>query len=237
MINFIICDDNKNIVNNVREIIERIMMKNDNEYQIHCFYDYDQDFKNVMGSEIPNKIYILDIETPSSSGIDVARKIRSFDYKSLIIFLTMHEELGYTLLKKEYMFLSFINKYDNYENKLINSLRIALKKLNCSEMLKYSNNGVIYNIPLDDIIYIYRDSIERKCLIKTPYLEVLIPKQLNEIKEQLTENFVYSHRSCIVNKNRIRVIDLRNRIITFDNEQTVNLLSDNYKKDLKQNEY
>lgn len=232
MVNYIVCDDNKNIVNNVKNIISRVMMKNETEYQIHSFYDYDQSFKEVITKEMPNKVYILDIETPSASGIDITRRIRNVDYNSIIIFLTAHEELGYSLLKKEYLFLSFINKYDNYENKLANSLKIALKKLNCGKMLKYYNNGVMYNIPVDDIIYVCRDSIERKCLIKTAYIEFLVPKQLNEIKEELNEDFVYSHRSCIVNRDKIRIVDLHKRKIIFDNEESINLLSNSYKKEL-----
>ncbi len=232
MINYIICDDNKKVVSKVKGIINKLMMKNNAGYQIHCFYDYDLSFKEMIQKELPNKIYILDIETPSSSGIDIARKIRADDYRSTIIFLTAHEELGYTLLKKEYLFLAFINKYDNYEQKLYNSLKISLRKINCSKMLRYYANGVLYTLPLDDIVYICRDSVERKCLIKTSYTEILLSKQLNEIKEDLTENFVYSHRSCIVNKDRIRVIDFRTRTITFDNDITTTLISNTYKKEL-----
>lgn len=236
MINYIVCDDNKKILDSVRNVIDKVMMKNDTEYEIHAFNDYNQDFKDIIKKELPNKIYILDIETPSASGIDIARKIRSIDYRSIIIFLTAHEELGHTLLQKEYLFLAFINKYDNYQIKLVSSIRIALKNLNCSEMLRYQNNGVYYNIPLDDIIYIYRDSVERKCLIKTGYAEILISKQLNEIKEDLNDNFVYSHRSCIVNKARVRIVDMHNKRIIFDNDESVNLVSSLYKKEANKND-
>ena len=231
MINFIICDDNNEILKKIKEIIENTMMNNDTGYVIHSFNDYDSNFKEIMKSKVPNKIYILDIETPSSSGIDIARKIRNFDYESVIIFLTAHEELGYTILQKEFLFLSFINKYDNYEPKLLKSIRIALKKLSSNKMLKYSKNGVLYTIPLDDILYITRDSIERKCIIKTDYLEMMISKQLNELKEELTDSFIYSHRSCIVNKKRIRFVDLPNHKIFFDNKESTNLVSSIFKKE------
>ena len=231
MINFIICDDNNEILKKIKEIIENTMMNNDTGYVIHSFNDYDSNFKEIMKSKVPNKIYILDIETPSSSGIDIARKIRNFDYESVIIFLTAHEELGYTILQKEFLFLSFINKYDNYEPKLLKSIRIALKKLSGNKMLKYSKNGVLYTIPLDDILYITRDSIERKCIIKTDYLEMMISKQLNELKEELTDSFIYSHRSCIVNKKRIRFVDLPNHKIFFDNKESTNLVSNIFKKE------
>lgn len=231
MINFIVCDDNKNVLNKVKKIIENTMMNNDIGYEIHLFSDYDAKFLELVKEKIPNKIYILDIETPTSSGIDIARKIRNIDYNSIIIFLTAHEELGYTILQKEFLFLSFINKYDNYEPKLSKVLKTALKKINSNQMLKYNKNGIIYTIPLDDILYITRDSVERKCVIKTDYLEVLISKQLNEIKQELSDNFVFSHRSCIINKDRVRVVDINHHIIKFDNGETISMVSRIYKKE------
>lgn len=231
MINFIVCDDNKNILKKVKEIIINSMMNNDTGYEIHIFNDYDNSFKDIIKAEIPNKIYILDIETPTSSGIDIARKIRNIDYNSIIIFLTAHEELGYTILQKEFLFLSFINKYDNYENKLLKAIKTSLRKINTNKMLKYTKNGVVYTIPLEDILYITRDSVERKCIIKTEYLEVMISKQLKEIKEDLTSDFVYSHRSCIVNKNKVRIVDFREHRIIFNNDEEISLVSSIFKKE------
>ena len=231
MINFIVCDDNKNILKRVKEIIISSMMNNDTGYEIHEFKDYDSSFKELIKAKIPNKIYILDIETPTSSGIDIARKIRNVDYNSTIIFLTAHDELGHTVLQKEFLFLSFINKYDNYEPKLLKSIKTALRKINSNQMLKYSKNGILYTIPLEDILYITRDSIERKSIIKTEYLEIMMSKQLKDIKKELNENFVYSHRSCIINKNKVRIIDFRKHMIIFENNETIDLVSTKFKKE------
>lgn len=231
MINYIICDDNKEVLKKVVEIIDNAMMNNDTGYEIHSFNDYNSKFKEIIKEKMSNKIYILDIETPSSSGIDIARKIRSIDYNSIIIFLTVHEELGYTILQKEFLFLAFINKYDNYEPKLLKSIKTALRKINGNQMLKCSKNGIIYTIPLDDILYITRDSVERKCIIKTEYLEIMISKKLKEIRNDLTQDFVYSHRSCIVNKNNVRIVDFRSHKIIFNNNETINLVSSIFKKE------
>ena len=100
MVNFIICDDNQEIVNKVGHIVDEEMMKNQISYKKHVFNDYDSKFTKIVESKIPCKIYILDIETPTSSGIDIARMIRDIDMESVIIFLTSHDELGYTVLKK-----------------------------------------------------------------------------------------------------------------------------------------
>ena len=77
MINFIVCDDNKNILNKVKKIIENTMMNNDVGYEIHLFSDYDAKFLELVKEKIPNKIYILDIETQTKSEIDIARIIRN----------------------------------------------------------------------------------------------------------------------------------------------------------------
>ncbi len=208
-------------------------MGNNIDYCVHVFSDYNNKFDEIIKKKLANKIYILDIETPTSSGIDAARKIRTNDFNSVIIFLTAHEELGYNLLKKELLFLTFINKFDDYENSVARAIKTALRKVNSVQMLRYNKRGLIYMIPLDDILYITRDSVERKSLIKTDYLEVLFPKNLSEIKEELPSNFVYSHRSCIVNKNRIRCVDLKKLIIKFNNQVEISLVSSLFKKEFE----
>ena len=44
MINFIICDDKVEILSSVKEIIAKVMMKNNYAYKIHSFTEYDQEF-------------------------------------------------------------------------------------------------------------------------------------------------------------------------------------------------
>ena len=138
MVNVIICDDNIKDKNNILEIVNSFMIKNKIEYKTHVYDDYNKRFDEIIESKIPFKIYLLDIETPSGSGIDVARKIRQKDVDSVIIFLTVHEELGNIILKNDLMFLSFINKFDNYKNRLINSLKKALNLLKQKRILKFT---------------------------------------------------------------------------------------------------
>ena len=55
---------------------------------------------------------------------------------------------------------------------------------------------------------------------------------LLEVKEILGDKFIQTHRSCYVNEQRIDTIDHKNKIITFDNGVTTDLLSDTYRKEL-----
>lgn len=233
MINFIVCDSNKVVVAEVKRLIEQKMMKNDICYQIHTFYKYDDEFNSIINKPMSNKIYILDIETSNISGIDVAKTIRNNDYQSVIIFLASDDKYGQFLLQKEFPFLSFINKTNDLDSKLFKSLQICMKKFNLSKMLNYSINGSFYNIPVDDIIYVSRDQVERKCFIKTSYLEAMISKPLSEIKEILGDEFIYSHRSCLINQSKVRVVDTNAHKIYFSDNLVIDLFSQIYRKELK----
>lgn len=233
MISFVICDDNKKINESITGVVDRVMMKNQVPYKTYVYFDYDSKFMPIIQKKIPNKVYILDIETPSASGIDVVRRIRETDMDSIIIFLTSHDELGYTILKQEFMFLSFICKFDNYEEKLESAIKKALKLSGQKRVLSLNDHGTVYNIPHDDILYITRDSVDRKCIIKTDYSEFKVNKTLTELLEELGDTFRLSHRACIVNMERVRVVNKKKRIITFNNGDTTDLMNDDFKREVK----
>ena len=233
MIEFVICDDTKLITEKVSSTIADIMMKNKLVYRTLIFNDYNKSFIKLISKKECMRIYILDIVTPSGSGIDMARLIREKDMESVIIFLTGHEEFGDTILKKELWFLSFINKFDDSDNRLRKSIKKALQMLNVQTRLHFEEKGVIYNISLNDILYITRDSIDRKSVIKTEHNEYRTYKTLLELKNLLDGRFIQTHRACLVNMERVIFINKMKKIISFDNGINIDLLSDKYKKELK----
>ncbi len=232
MINFIICDDDQQYRNLVEKVVTSYMMKNELEYKLHMFDDYNKQFLNIVEAKLPFKIYILDIETPTRSGIDIARIIRNKDIDSVLIFLTGHQELSQIVIKNEFLFLSFINKFDNCEEHLQKTLSKALKILKQRKTIKFKDRGTTYTICLDDILYITKDSVERKSIIKTDYTTFKISKTLTEIKDLLNSNFVQTHRACIVNKTRVVSYNKPKKLIMFNNGETIDLVSYKYEKEL-----
>ncbi len=234
MLNYIICDNNKQIVENVSGIIDTLMMKNNTDYRISKFYDYDDTFMKQMNTKGHNKIYVLDIEVNDKSGIDIARKIREKDLHSAIIFLTSHGELAEYVVYNVISPLGFISKFDNYEEKLKRLINIAMQQLGTRSLLRFETAKMAYQIPLHDILYITHDSVDRKSIIVTEYTEFRVNKTLSEIFKQLSSQFKYSHRACIVNMERITKVDTKNKLLVFDNGQTLDIISNNHKKELKE---
>lgn len=232
MFNVIICDDNKNDLKKVYNIIKNYMITNNIEYDKHVFNDYDDNFMRIINKKFSFKIYILDIETPSRSGIDVAREIRRRDMDSAIVFLTGHNDLGMELLQEDIPFSAFINKFVKCEIRLKNCLRNVIKQMYKHRVLKIHDGTSLYNVNLDTIKYITRDSVERKTIIITDDVEFRLNKSLNSILGLLNDNFVQTHRACIINMNRTVKIDHANRQIIFDDGDVIDLISSKYRKEV-----
>ncbi len=232
MINFVICEDNPSDRSMTKSVITKYMMKNEIDYKIHSYDDYNSDFIKIINKKLPFKIYILDIETPSGSGIDIARIIRNKDVDSVIIFLTGHDDLSKVVAKKDFLFLTFINKFDDAEGRLVKALDKALQVIKVRKTIRFKDGGVVYNINLDDILYITKDSVERKCIVKTDYAEFRISKSLSEVLDMLNDGFVRTHRACVVNTKRISSYNKPKRLITFDNGENIDIVSTRFEGEL-----
>ena len=129
MINFIVCEDNKIILQKNIDIINRTMFNNNYNYRVYKFTNNTKELQDIIDSNMDNKIYILDIELDSTSGIDIARNIRENDNKSFIIISTTYVEyLPYTL-KNKLMLFDFVSKFDDYEENLSNVIKNAIKEI------------------------------------------------------------------------------------------------------------
>ena len=235
MIDFIVCDDNTKVVNDVTNIISKFMMTNNIHYKTHKFYEYDDNFMKMLNEPVNHKIYILDIETPNNSGIDIARKIRKKDKSSVIIFLTGHDELGSIVLKSCLNFLTFISKFDDYELKLTGALNEALDLVYIKRTIDFTEHGNKYNIAINSVLYITRDTFERKTIIKTDSNEFKVYMSLEKINELSKNYFTKTHKSCLVNMQRVDKIDGNRNLITFNDGTVIDLLSNKYKKEVIKN--
>lgn len=230
MINFIIVDDNKKFLEIMVNVVTKVMMKNKFIYKTYSFTEYDNGFFDVMNSDMSNRIYILDIETREASGIDIARKIRKRDVDSVIIFATVHAEAGLVLLKDDLMFLNFLCKFDDFENKLYSSVCKALEFIHHKLSIKFNDRGTIYNVPIQDILYITKESGDRKSTIKTCNDSYRVNLSLKELSDMSCDSLVQTHRCCFVNMDNVRVFDRKKNVILFDNGEVIDLVSDKYKK-------
>lgn len=236
MIEFIICEDEKNFAIEYKKIIDKFMMKSDHEYKCHWFKGYSKEWTEMAKNQSNYKIYLIDIKTEIGSGLDAARKIREEydDWNSMIIIITSYNEYKFDVLGKRLLIVDFINKLDNYKKRLESALEIALKNYdNRPKSIKYSYKNFIYNIDMKDIIYIEKEADSKRCIIYT-YNKEEIPYQgtISKLMEILDNRFLQVSRSTIINLEQIKYYNTKNTEVVFKNNCTIYSISRDKKKDL-----
>lgn len=236
MINFIIVEDNSIHRRSTEKIILKYMMKNKYEFEIFSFEKETPELLKIIKENENNHIYILDFELPNTNALDIAREIRKYDWISPIIILTAYGGMAFESFKQRLQILDFISKQYEAEKSLIESFDICMKQMNMSKSLKINYNYTDYNIPFNKILYIYRDTMDRKVIIVTKCSEYKIRISLKDIKKLLPKTFKYSHKACIINIEQVEAFDWKNYEIYFNTSHKTNLLSRTHKKDLIKNE-
>ena len=93
------------------------------EFEFDC-HQIQSDFSKVLEyAKISDKcrnIYLLDIELAANvNGLNLAQKIREYDYLGYIIFITSHTEHSVTALAYKLKILDFIDKTDRQFKKCL----------------------------------------------------------------------------------------------------------------------
>ncbi len=228
MINFVICDNKTDYIKEISKVVDRVMMGNNLDYKKHIFTEYNQDFLSLIHKKMSFKIYILDIQVKDKTAIQIAKIIRKTDIESMIIFLTAYyNEYLEEIVTSKFMFLDFINKKRNYKKELEITLNSVIENINKKHIIRFKSQNIIYTINVSDILYILRNK-DRKCVIKTDFTKYEVNKSLKDLYNLLDDRFTYSHRACIVNEERIMVHDRKNKMITFDTGDKIDIVSSRF---------
>lgn len=235
MLRFITCDDNAEALEKTVLAIRTVMMPYDFDYKINKFTRYNEEFEEIIKSKGDQKVYILDIELPKVSGLEIASEIReSGDWESMIIFVSIHPECKDDIFFSRLMALDFISKFSNYEKRLEETLSKVLEIYDVNTILNFSFDYISYRVPTNKILYIEKVTGDKKCVIVSEDgKKYEVVSTLKQLMKKLTPDFYQSHKSCVVNTKKIYKVDYIDNSITFYNDVTTKLLSERCKKGLK----
>ena len=235
MIYFIIYEDNKEFRKLYVSEILKIAISKNIAYKIIELDKYDE--KNIQSiNKIDGyKIFLLDVEVPGKSGIDIAKLVRnSGDWDSQIIIATTHEKLLLSALSSRLLILDYISKYINCIERVNECINQALDIFNCKKALIFQYNGEVHQIPYKDILFIEKNSDSNNSIINTKTKKIEINKTISDLEEILKDDrFIKTHRSCIVNINNITSFELNTSTVRFNDKET-KLVSRENKKILKE---
>lgn len=215
MLNFVICDDNLNLLDRLEKMLETLFTKNN--------YDASVTFKSHDADDILNYIehntvdvVMLDINLKSNkSGLELAEEIRKKKKNPYIIFTTGH--LEYAMLAYKYKTFDYLPKpivYERLEETIIRLFEDANEL--SKTYIKLDNKNTI--VDESEIQYIKRDGM--KLVFHTASRDYDTYSSFNKFQEKLPSTYVRCHKSYIANLAQIKDVEPVSGIITFTDGST-----------------
>lgn len=168
------------------------------------YYSDFEKFKKGKESGYNTDILLLDIDMPDINGFDIAKELEKTNPDTCIIYITDHSELIFDSFGHNIHGFFPKSFLPNQKNLLINKIIMTYNENN---FLKINNNGEIYRIKFNNIIYI--ETANREIIIHTFDKQKLNTKilTLNEIYSHLPPDlFTFINRSTIINISQVQFI-------------------------------
>lgn len=225
-----LCDDNTEVLRYYFNKIEEIALKNDYVFEIEIFENGMDLIFNL--EENPNEfdIVIIEIIMKRINGIDVAKILRYYGYKGIIIFLTTSKEFALDSYRVEALNYIIKNEDDDrFEKIFIKAIEQVCKELNTNIIIKLKYKKKI--IKLDNIIYM--ESLNRKVILHDKYGEkeevrITFKEMYEKVKDK---GFIRCHKSYIVN---IKYVKSFNKLECEIHKDIIIPIGRKYSKDFKE---
>ncbi|EGT3616078.1 response regulator transcription factor [Clostridium perfringens] len=208
MFNIALCEDNslqrEELKNNLSKILDEIGV----DYKIIAFENGEALLKSY-----PEKLdmLFLDIQMGNLTGMETARKVRDYDNKVEIIFITAlwdYVQKGYEVRAFRYLIKPV--KFQELKEQVIACVENIIEKKDTYITIK--DKGNMLKIRTEDILFL--ETFERKVIIHTISQEHIVKVSMNKLEKELENmGFFRCHTSYIVNLSKIEELQKYSLII------------------------
>lgn len=208
----VICDDERNMQEILRDKIEKICRKTGVEHQILCCSSGEE----VLAAKDAPDLLFLDIQMPDRDGMDVAQELRRRRWGTILIFVTALSEYVYDAFdvgafhylvkpfEDEKLFRVFEKAVEEYERRNQSGTGQG-EGARPPKMLLIRQGAVSSAVPVDGIIY--AEVFNRKVTLHTINGDMEYYGKLTELAEQVGEGFYRTHRAYLVNLDYVEKYD------------------------------
>ena len=238
MLNIFVCEDDAAQRQAIVQIIQNTVLMEELDMQ----FVLDTEDPYVLLEKVKTSqntgIYFLDIDLSSNmNGMKLAQQIRLFDPRGFIVFITAHSELSYMTFQYRVEAMDFVLKDNPAEAKvkirecLLNAMeRYTLQTNKTHRVYTIETGGRKISVDYDDIFFFETSSNIHKVILHAKDRQIEFSGTMKELASALGHSFLRCHRSFLVNKNNIKEVDTKNRIIYFTNGETCQMSTRMMKK-------
>ncbi|MGL6200109.1 MAG: LytR/AlgR family response regulator transcription factor [Lachnospiraceae bacterium] len=221
MVPIYICDDNRQFLKQLKEVINRIILINQFDMQVVEATDSPEKLLDERERNGGRSIYFLDIDLKSEvhNGFTLAKEIRKSDARGFLVFVTTHGELMADTFKYHVEAVNYIikDRVDVLREQVGQSLceiNELVKVDNCDLHSYYTvkSGEIVYQIPMEEMLFFEVSGSHRLTLCSECH-RIEFGGNLNEIEEELQEQYLRVHQSFLVNREAIVNINKRRNIL------------------------
>lgn len=199
MIHIAFIEDN---LNNQKEF-DRYLEHYKEQNQLVCSISYFEDGETFLKSFRQNlyDLIFIDIILPGISGMDLARKIREMDDKTLLVFATnapQYAVQGYSVNAQDYL-LKPVSEFDFQQLLKRCLVHIADRE---EKYLLFTLSDGVKRVRISQITYI--ESLRHKITVHTDQEDFLISETMKELEQRLTPYYFFRcNNGYLVNLKRV----------------------------------
>ena len=197
----IVCDDDKNVRNQIYNYLEEFELCNQCRFDIKTFASGEEMMKSSAIEEC--ELLFLDIEMGALNGIEVSHIFREQQGRDelQIIFVSSYDRYMREMFEvRPFNYLSKPFTKEKFNDTLEKFLRLHKKS---SAIFTFKIGRELYRLPYKEILYF--ESSKRKITLHTKDDTMDFYGKLDELETELKENsFFRIHQSYLVNPVHIR---------------------------------
>ncbi len=228
MLDIFVCEDHAAQRRSIVQIIQNTLLMEELDMQLVMDVENPHVLLDKVRASRNTGIYFLDIDLNSDmNGMKLAQQIRLYDPRGFIIFITAHSELSYMTFQYRVEAMDFVLKDNPAEAKvkirecLLNAMeRYTLQTNRTHKVYTIETGGRRISVDYDDIFFFETSGNIHKVILHAKDRQIEFSGTIKELARTLGDDFVRCHRSFLVNKNNIKEVDEKNRVIYFNNGES-----------------
>lgn len=220
-----ICEDNLEQLKRMEKIIEDIIQLESLNMQKGIVSDNPEIMLNQIKEEKQTGIFFLDVDlNHEMNGIALASKIREYQPRCFIIFVTTHSEMSFMTFSYKVEAMDYVIK-DNFQEikNRVHQCLLHVQQLYVDSDKKGADfysvkvGGKVQEISYDDILYFEAVSGTHKIVLHTVNKVIEHWGKMKDIESAVGNRFYRCHRAYLVNRVNIKSIDQEKREIVMNN--------------------
>ncbi|MDR0920815.1 MAG: LytTR family DNA-binding domain-containing protein [Lactobacillales bacterium] len=227
MLNVYICEDDEKQRHQIEKIVQNYLFIEDYDMTIQLTSPSPEEILHeVQAQKQTNGLYLLDVDLQAKmNGIELAAKIRETDTLGTIVFITTHDEMAYLTFSYKVEAMEYILKEDskNMRQAIADCLKIAndrqYKNSDKRSLFTFKLGAQWKSAPYDEILFFETSPTPHKIILHMENAQLEFYGSIKELA-QIDPRFIRCHKSYVVNKDKIRNINLAERTVEISNGET-----------------